>query len=358
MDRNSFSIRGRRIGAGEPAFVIAELSANHGGSLEKALALVRVAKECGADAVKIQTYTADTITIDCDNEYFQVKHGTIWDGTTLHRLYREAYTPWEWHRPIQEAVEREGMVFFSTPFDFTSVEFLESLDVPVYKIASFELVDLPLIEKIARTGKPAILSTGMATLREIDEAVRAFRDAGGAELTLLKCTSAYPAPPEEMNLRTIPHLAEAFQTPVGLSDHSLGFAASVAAVVLGACVIEKHLTLSRSDSGPDSAFSTEPAEFKAMVDAVRVAERALGRVSYDASEKEWSSRSLRRSLFIVEDVKADEPFTNKNVRSIRPGYGLPTKHIATVIGRCAARDLKRGTPLAWDMLANQPAREL
>lgn len=339
-------------------FVIAELSANHGGSLEKALALVRAAKECGADAVKIQTYTADTITLDCDNEYFQVKHGTIWDGTTLHRLYREAYTPWEWHRPIQEAVEREGMVFFSTPFDFTSVDFLESLDVPLYKIASFELVDLPLIQRIAQTGKPAILSTGMATLGEIDETVRAFRDAGGTQLTLLKCTSAYPAPPEEMNLRTIPHLAQAFQTPVGLSDHSLGFAVPVAAVALGACVLEKHLTLSRSESGPDSAFSTEPAEFKTMVDAVREAERALGAVSYDASEKERSSRSFRRSLFIVEDVKAGERFTETNVRSIRPGYGLSTKHIVSVMGRCAARDLKRGTPLAWDMLANQPTNDL
>jgi len=358
MDRNSFSIRGRRVGVGAPALVIAELSANHGGSLEKALALVRAAKECGADAVKIQTYTADTITLDCDNEYFQVKHGTIWDGTTLHRLYREAYTPWEWHRPIQEAVEREGMVFFSTPFDFTSVDFLESLRVPMYKIASFELVDLPLIQRIAQTGKPAILSTGMATLGEIDEAVRAFRDAGGAQLTLLKCTSAYPAPPEEMNLRTIPHLTEAFGTPVGLSDHSLGFAVPVAAVTLGACLIEKHLTLSRSDPGPDSAFSTEPEEFKAMVDAVRVVERALGAVSYDASEKEKSSRAFRRSLFIIEDVRAGERFTENNVRSIRPGYGLPTKHTAEVMGRCAARDLKRGTPLAWDMLANQPTREL
>jgi len=334
--------------------IVAELSANHGGSLEKALTLVRTARECGADAVKIQTYTADTITLDCDNEYFQVKHGTIWDGTTLHRLYREAYTPWEWHRPIQEAVEQEGMVFFSTPFDFTSVDFLESLHVPMYKIASFELVDLPLIRKIAQTGKPAILSTGMATLGEIDEAVRAFRDAGGTQLTLLKCTSSYPTPPEEMNLRTIPHLAEAFGLPVGLSDHSLGFAVPVAAIALGACLIEKHLTLSRSDPGPDSLFSTEPEEFKAMVDAVRVAESALGQVSYEASEKEKSSRAFRRSLFVVEDVKAGDPFAENNVRSIRPGYGLATKHIDEVLGRCASRDLTRGTPLAWDMVANQP----
>jgi N-acetylneuraminate synthase len=224
----------------------------------------------------------------------------------------------------------------------------------MYKIASFELVDLPLIRRIAQTGKPAILSTGMATLGEIDEAVRAFRDAGGKQLTLLKCTSAYPTPPEEMNLRTIPHLAEAFGLPVGLSDHSLGFAVPVAAVALGACLIEKHLTLSRSDPGPDSLFSTEPDEFKAMVEAVRVAERALGQVSYDASEKERSSRTFRRSLFVVEDVKAGERFAENNVRSIRPGYGLATKHIDEVLGRCASRDLKRGTPLAWDMVANQP----
>jgi len=336
-------------------FIIAELSANHGGCLEKALALVRTAKECGADAVKIQTYTADTITLDCDNEYFQVKHGTMWDGTTLHKLYSEAYTPWEWHRPIQEAVEREGMVFFSTPFDFTAVDFLESLNVPIYKIASFELVDLPLIRRIAQTGKPTILSTGMATLGEIDEAVRAFRDSGGTDLTLLKCTSAYPTPPEEMNLRTIPHLAEAFGTPAGLSDHSLGFAVPVAAVALGASVIEKHLTLSRSDPGPDSAFSTEPAEFKAMVDAVRIAECALGHVSYEASAKEKSSRSFRRSLFLVEDVKAGELLTKNNIRSIRPGYGLPTKHLVEFLGMCATRDLKRGTPLTWDAIANRPS---
>lgn len=353
MDGIGFSIRDARIGSGAPAFLIAELSANHGGSLEKALALVRTAKACGADAVKIQTYTADTITLDCDNECFQVKHGTIWDGATLYQLYREAYTPWEWHRPIQEAVEREGMTFFSTPFDFTAVDFLESLHVPLYKIASFELTDLPLVRRIAQTGKPAILSTGMATLGEIDEAVRAFREAGGTHFALLKCTSAYPAPPEEMNLRTIPHLAEAFAAPVGLSDHSLGFAVPVAALALGACVIEKHLTLSRSDPGPDSAFSTEPDEFKAMVHAVREAERALGHVSYEASEKEKSSRAFRRSLFVVEDVKEGGLFTENNVRSIRPGCGLATTHITEILGRRAACDIKRGTPLAWDMLANQ-----
>jgi pseudaminic acid synthase len=342
---------------GKRTFIVAELSANHGHRLETALKLVQAAKECGADAVKLQTYTADTITLDCSNEYFQIKHGTIWDGTTLHKLYGEAYTPWEWHRPIQEAVEREGMIFFSTPFDFSAVDFLESLNVPLYKIASFELVDLPLIRKVALTGKPAIISTGMATLGEIDEAVRTFRDAGGKQLVLLKCTSAYPTPPEEMNLRTIPHLAEAFDTPVGLSDHTLGIAVPVAAVALGACVIEKHLTMDRSEPGPDSAFSLEPAEFKSMVEAVRTAEQALGYVTYEASEKEKASRSFRRSLFIVQDIKAGDIFTEENVRSIRPGYGLPVKHAVDVLGRRAARDIKRGTPLTWDMLNGGPSLE-
>ena len=271
-------------------FIVAELSANHGGHLQTALDLVREAKQCGADAVKIQTYTPDTITLDCDNEYFQIHQGTIWDGSTLYRLYQRAYTPWEWHLPIQEAVHREGMVFFSTPFDFTAVDFLESLKVPIYKIASFELVDLPLIRRVAQTGKPLILSTGMATLAEIDGAVRTFREAGGRELALLKCTSAYPARPEEMNLRTIPHLAVAFRVHVGLSDHSLSIAAPVAAVTLGASIIEKHLTLDRSEPGPDSAFSLEPKEFQSMVEAVRTAELALGRVSYEATENEKSGR--------------------------------------------------------------------
>ncbi len=338
-------------------FIVAELSANHGHRLETALALVQAAKECGADAVKLQTYTADTITLDCSNEYFQIKHGTIWDGTTLHKLNGEAYTPWEWHRPIQEATEREGMIFFSTPFDFSAVDFLESLKVPLYKIASCELVDLLLIRKVALTGKPVIISTGMATLGEIDEAVRTFRDAGGAQLVLLKCTSAYPTPPEEMNLLTIPHLAEAFGTPVGLSDHTLGFAVPVAAVALGACLIEKHLTLDRCERGPDSAFSMEPKDFKMMVEAVRTAEQALGHVTYEASEKEKASRCFRRSLFIVQDIKAGDIFTEENVRSIRPSYGLPTKHVVDILGRCATRDLKRGTPLTWDMLTSEPATE-
>lgn len=334
-------------------FIVAELSANHGHRLETALELVQAAKQCGADAVKLQTYTADTITLDCSNEYFQIKHGTIWDGTTLHKLYREAYTPWEWHGPIQEAVENAGLIFFSTPFDFTAVEFLESLQVPLYKIASFELVDLPLIRKVALTGKPVIMSTGMASLGEIEEAVQTFRGAGGTQLALLKCTSAYPAPPDEMNLRTIPHMAETFGVPVGLSDHTLDISVPVAAVSLGACIIEKHMTLDRSVLGPDSAFSLEPREFKAMVEAVRTAERALGRVTYEATEKEKSSRSFRRSLFVVQDMQAGDVFTESNLRSIRPGYGLHPRYFNDFIGRAASRAISAGTPLAWFHLVSE-----
>jgi pseudaminic acid synthase len=335
---------------------VAELSANHGQRLETALAVVRAAKESGADAIKLQTYTPASITLDCDNEYFQVRHGTIWDGTTLYRLYQETYTPREWHAPLQAAAVEAGLVFFSTPFDFSAVDFLQGLQVPLYKVASCELVDLPLIRKVAQTGKPAVMSTGMATLGEIDEAVRAFRGAGGQELALLKCTTAYPARPEEMNLRTIPHLAQAFGVPVGLSDHTLGTAVPVAAVALGACVIEKHLTLSRAAGGPDSAFSLEPAEFKAMVEAVRVAERALGRVNYEATAREQASRAFRRSLFVVQDMNAGEVFTDQNVRSIRPGQGLPPKHLAEVLGRCASQAIARGTPLRWDLVTGSTAR--
>ena len=274
----------------------------------------------------------------------------MWKGRNLYELYAEAYTPWEWQPKLKQVAEELGLDCFSTPFDFTAVDFLEGMDVPAHKIASFELVDLPLIRKVAKTGKPVIMSTGMASLMEIDESVRAFREAGGKQLTLLKCTSAYPSPPEEMNLRTIPHLAEAFGVPVGLSDHTLGIAVSVAAVALGACVIEKHFTLSRAAGGPDAAFSLEPSEFKAMVEAVRTAEKALGRVSYQVSEKEKASRVFRRSLFVVEDIKAGEVFTEQNIRSIRPGHGLPPKHLPAVLGCIAARDTQRGSPLSWELV--------
>ena len=344
------SINGRLIGVGYPTYIIAEMSANHNQDFNLAVKIIEAAKEAGADAIKLQTYTPDTITIDCRHEYFQIKQGTIWAGRNLYDLYGEAYTPWEWQPKLKEIANDLGLDFFSTPFDHTAVEFLEEMKVPSYKIASFELVDLPLIRRIAQTGKPIIMSTGMASLAEIDEAVRTIREAGGNQLALLKCSSAYPAPPDEMNLRTIPHLAAAFGLPVGLSDHTLGIAVPVAAVALGACIIEKHFTLSREMPGPDSAFSLEPHEFKAMVKAVHTAERALGVVHYGVSEREAKSRLFRRSLFVVQDMKAGEIFTEENVRSIRPGHGLPPKYLNEVLGKQAKQDIARGTPLTWKVL--------
>ena len=342
-------INGRQIGAGAPVYIIAEMSANHGQDFEQAVRIIEAAAAAGADAVKLQTYTPDTLTINSDNDYFRIQ-GTLWDGRKLYDLYGDAYTPWEWQPKLKAAANALGLDLFSSPFDPTAVAFLEAMNVPAYKIASFELVDIGLIQAVARTGKPTILSTGMATLAEIDEAVTAFRAAGGGELALLKCNSAYPAPPEEMNLRTIPHLAEAFDVVVGLSDHTLGVEVPVAAVALGAAIIEKHFTLTRAEAGPDSAFSLEPGEFKAMVDAVRVVEKALGSVAYGFTPKEANSRRLRRSLFITADVKAGEAFTPDNVRSVRPGDGLHTRHLDEVIGRRARRDLERGTPLTWEMV--------
>jgi len=341
-------ISGRLIETGAPCYVIAEMSANHGQDFEQAVRILQAAKAAGADAIKLQTYTPDTLTIDCDNEHFRVGKGTIWAGRKLCELYGEAFTPWEWQPKLKTIAAGIGLDCFSTPFDATAVDFLEAMGVPAHKIASFELVDHALLQRVARTGKPIIMSTGMATLEEIEEAVRAIRDAGGMQLALMKCTSAYPAAPEEMNLRTIPDLAQRFGVPVGLSDHTLGIAAPVAAVALGACLVEKHLTLSRQTPGPDSAFSLEPHEFKEMVGAIRAAEKALGRVNYELTKGEAATRAFRRSLFVVEDVKAGDVFTEKNVRSIRPGHGLPPKHLPEVLGRKAARNLRRGTPLAWE----------
>jgi len=343
-------IGNRQIGPGCPVYAVAEMSANHNQDFDQAVKILHAAKEAGADAVKLQTYTPDTITIDCDNEYFQIKQGTLWDGKTLYQLYKEAYMPWEWQPKLKEIADEIGIDLFSTAFDPTAVDFLEEMGVPVHKVASFEIVDIPLIEKMASTGKPLIISTGMATLSEIEEAVQAARKAGATEIALLKCTSAYPAPPEEMNLRTIPHLAEAFGVPVGLSDHTLGIAVPVAAVALGARIVEKHFTLSRDIPGPDSAFSLEPHEFKEMVEAIRTVEKALGEVSYEVTEHESASRLFRRSLFVVKDMKTGEVFTEENVRSIRPGYGLHTRYIDMVMGRRAARDISRGTPLTWDFI--------
>jgi pseudaminic acid synthase len=326
------------------------MSANHNHDFEQAVKIIEAAKDAGADAIKLQTYTPDTMTIDAHNEFFQIT-GTIWEGRNLYELYGEAYTPWEWQPRLKEVADNLGLDFFSTPFDSTAVDFLEELEIPVYKIASFELVDLPLLRRIADTGKPIIMSTGMASLAEIEEAVRTVQGEGANQLALLKCTSAYPAPPEEMNLRTIPHLAEAFGVPVGLSDHTIGFDVAVAAIALGACIVEKHFTLSRGKPGPDSAFSIEPQELTEMVKAIRRVEKALGGIRYEITEQEKSSQIFRRSLFVVEDLQAGETFTEENVRSIRPGFGLHTRHLSEVLGRRARKDIEKGTPLGWDLIA-------
>jgi len=344
------SVNNRVVGSGYPVYVIAELSANHNQDYEQAVKLIKAAKEAGADAIKVQTYTPDTMTIDCDNDYFHIGKGTIWEGKTLYKLYQEAYMPWEWQPKLKQVANDLGMDFFSSPFDSTAVDFLEKMDVPAYKVASFELVDIPLIQYIARTGKPMIMSTGMATLAEIDEAVTAAREAGCKEIALLKCTSAYPADPAEMNLRTIPHMAEAFHFPVGLSDHTLGIAVPVAAVSLGACIVEKHFTLTRSVPGPDSSFSLEPQEFKAMVDAIRTTEKALGKVSYEVTEHEAASRVFRRSLFVVKDMQAGEVLTPDNLRCIRPGRGLPPRYYDMLLGKVVSTPIKRGTPMIWDLV--------
>lgn len=350
--REGIVIGGRAIGPGQPVYIVAEVSANHRQDYAQAVRIIEAARESGADAVKLQTYTPDTITIDCRDDAFQIGRGTVWEGRTLHELYGEAWTPWEWQPRLMEVARGLGLDLFSTPFDPTAVAFLENLKVPVYKIASFELIDHPLIECVARTGKPLILSTGMADVQEIHEAVDAFRAAGGRELVLLKCTSAYPAVPEEMNLRAIRKLAAEFDVPVGLSDHSMELAVPVAAVACGACVIEKHLTLERAQGGPDGSFSLEPDEFRGMVDAVRVAEKALGAETLAVGERELTSRVFRRSLFAVADIRAGELFTPANVRSIRPGHGLHPREISRVIGCRARCDLVRGTPLRPDHLGS------
>ena len=346
--KNFIEINGRQIGPGNRTYIVAEMSCNHNQRFEDAAKIIEAATQAGADAVKLQTYTPDTLTIDCDNEFFRIQ-GTLWQGQKLHELYRQTFTPWEWQPRLKAMANSVGLDLFSAPFDESAVDFLETMNVPAYKISSFEIVDLPLIKKVAQTGKPVILSTGMATRDEIREAVEILQRQGSA-VALLKCTSAYPALPEEMNLRTIPDLAEFFQVPVGLSDHTMDVAVPVAAVALGACLIEKHLILSRADGGADSAFSLEPQEFKAMVETVRVAEKALGKVHYGVTQHEPDSRKLRRSLFVVKDMKKGEKFTSETVRSIRPGHGLSTRHLEEILGRTASRDIPRGTPLSWDLV--------
>lgn len=341
----------RTIGPGHPCYIVAEVSANHNHSLDRAIEIIRAAKAAGADAVKIQTYTAATITIDSNREWFQIPGDSLWAGKSLYDLYGEAYTPWEWQPRLAQVARDLAIDFFSTPFDETAVDFLETLNVIAHKVASFELVHLPLLRRVAATGKPVILSTGMASIGEIDDAVRTLRSGGAAGIALLKCTSAYPAPAAEMNLRTIPHLADTFDVPVGLSDHTLGHDVATAAVALGACIVEKHFTLRRSDGGPDSAFSMEPEEFAALVHGIRQVELALGHVSYERTPEELKSVCFRRSLFVVDDVRAGERFTAQNVRPIRPGYGLLPRYLEQVLGNRASRDVARGTPLSWDLVA-------
>lgn len=332
----------------EKVFIIAELSANHNGSLDTALKTIDAMKASGADAIKLQTYTPDTITLDCDSEMFTISQGTLWDKRKFHDLYAEAMTPWEWHSILFDHAKSLGMEAFSSPFDNSAVDFLSELDVPAYKIASFEITDIPLIEYTAAKGKPIIISTGIATLSDIEEALSACRRVGNDQITLLKCTSAYPAALEEMNLLTISDMKTRFGVNVGLSDHTMSLAAPVAAVALGARVIEKHFILDRSMGGADSAFSLEPQEFKMMVDAVRDTEKLLGKVTYDLSAKSLKSREFSRSLFIAEDVKAGETISALNVRSVRPGFGLAPKHLKEIIGKKFKEDIGKGTPLSWD----------
>ncbi len=347
----SGTIGNRLIGRSFPPLIIAEMSGNHNQSLQRALDIVDAAAKSGAHALKIQTYTPDTMTLDLDEREFHIDDpNSLWAGTSLYKLYGEAYTPWEWHQPIFERARELGIIAFSTPFDNTAVDFLETLNVPCYKIASFENTDLPLIRKVAATGKPLIISTGMASIAELDDTVRAAREAGCQDLILLKCTSTYPASPENSNLLTIPHLRELFNCEVGLSDHTLGVGVSVASVALGATVIEKHLTLDRSDGGVDSTFSMEPKEMEQLVTETHRAWQALGHINYGPTEAEQKSLQFRRSLYIVQDIKAGDCITHENVRAIRPGLGLSPKYLQQVLGRTVSQDLKRGTALTWDYL--------
>lgn len=344
-------IDGRRIGSAHPPFIIAEMSGNHNQSLERALEIVDAAAAAGAHALKLQTYTAETITLDVtEGEFFISDSNSLWKGASLHQLYQQAYTPWEWHKSIFDRCHQRGMICFSSPFDETAVDFLESLEVPAYKIASFENNHLPLIRKVAATGKPVIISTGMATIAELDEAVRTAREAGCRQIILLKCTSTYPATPENTNILTIPHMRELFGVQVGLSDHTMGLGVSVAAVALGATVIEKHFTLRREDGGVDSSFSLEPEELAALVKETGNAWQALGRISYGPTGIEQPSLQYRRSLYIAHDMKAGDIFTIENLRVVRPGLGLHPRYFELMLGRKAVKDLPKGTPLKWDLV--------
>ena len=343
------NINGRGIGEGRKVYIIAEISANHNQSYERATEIIYAAKNSGADAIKIQTYTADTITIESDKPYFQIK-GTLWNGRTLYDVYKEAFTPWGWQPKLKELAESLEMDFFSSPFDLTAVEFLESMDICAYKIASSEIIDIPLLRAVGATKKPVIMSTGMANLSEIEEAIYELKLAGTTDLMLLKCTSAYPAPIQEMNLLTISHMSKCFNFPVGLSDHTMITSIPAVAVAFGACAIEKHLTLARSDGGEDAAFSLEPHEFKEMVQAVRMTELAIGEVSYSPSKSEKNARVYRRSLFAVRNIKAGDLISIDMVRSIRPGHGLHPRYLTSILGKKAIKDIEKGTPFSWDLV--------
>lgn len=342
-------IDGRKIGPDYPPYIIAELSANHNGDIDRAFAIMEEAKKAGADAIKLQTYTADTITLECDSEEFQI-HGGLWDGKNLYQLYQEAQMPWEWHQPLFEKAKELGITIFSSPFDFTAVDLLEELNAPAYKIASFELVDLPLIKRVAQTGKPMIMSTGMANEEEIAEAIATAQANGCQELVVLHCVSGYPAPADQYNLRTIADMSARFNVLAGLSDHTIDNATAVAAVALGACLIEKHVTMDRNGGGPDDSFSLEPHELAALCKDAKTAWAALGKVNYERTEAEKGNVKFRRSLYVVQDIKAGEEFTTENVRSIRPGFGLAPKYLEQVIGQTAKVDIKRGSPLSFELI--------
>jgi len=338
------------LSASSRTFIVAELSANHNQKLEVARDTIKAARECGADAIKLQTYTADTLTIDSNQSYFQIKQNTLWDGKTLYQLYQEAFTPWEWQLELKKLANGLGMECFSSPFDPSAVDFLEKINMPAYKVASFEITDIPLIEYIASKGKPVIISTGIATLADITDAVTTCRRMGNNQIVLLKCTSAYPAPLDEINLKTIPDLQQKFDCLVGLSDHTLGISVPIAAVAVGAKIIEKHFILDHKLGGPDAAFSIEPSEFKNMVANIRQVETALGNINYDLSERVQKNRVFARSLFITENMKKGDLFTRNNVRSIRPGYGIAPNYLNEILGKRARKDIERGTPLNFDLI--------
>lgn len=347
---NEIKIGNKILNDSSSTFIIGEISANHNGKIENAIKLIKEAKKAGVDAIKLQTYTADTITLDCNNEYFQIKQGTLWDGVTLHDLYKEAYMPWEWHGELFKVAKEEGIICFSSPFDKTAVDLLEQFNIPAYKIASFEITDIPLVEYIASKGKPVIISTGIAEAEDIEEALDACRRMGNNQVTLLKCTSAYPAPYEDMNLATIKDMHHRFNCVTGLSDHTLGSEVSIAAVALGAKIIEKHIILDRSEGGPDAAFSMEMDELRDMVDKIRNVEKSIGKIDYSMNEKKKKNREFSRSLFISEDVKAGEIISENNIRSVRPGYGLHPKYYNEVLGRKFNADVKKGTPLSMNLI--------